>query len=212
VITQALAEPGFDSAATEAERRLAAIADTSDNLNAMCYAEMWRVAQGDTSSTRQTIARYRRRARESSPEYRRFDGRLGVCPLLLEAMVEWTGSIPDSSPALDRLDSLMQLGPGLERPYDLANLWIARWRRMQGDYESAYAAIRRQVPLAIMVGLRPVYFREEGRLAALAGDTAAAIRAYDRYLTVRDDPDPVLQPVVDSVRAELAALVGEPRR
>jgi hypothetical protein len=61
---------------------------------------------------------------------------------------------------------------------------------------------------AALIDLRPAYFREEGRLAALAGDTTNAIRAYEYYLNVRDDPDPALQPVVDSVRAELAALVA----
>ena len=53
------------------------------------------------------------------------------------------------------------------------------------------------------------YLREEGRLAALAGDRAGAIRAFQRYLDLRPDPDPELKPQVDAVRAELARLVGE---
>lgn len=55
----------------------------------------------------------------------------------------------------------------------------------------------------------PALLREEGRLAALTGDTAGAINAYQHYLTLRTDPDPVLQPDVDAVRSALAALVGE---
>jgi hypothetical protein len=52
----------------------------------------------------------------------------------------------------------------------------------------------------------PAFLREEGRLAALAGDTAGAIRAYDEYLVMRTHPDPPFQPQRDSVIAERAAL------
>ncbi len=54
--------------------------------------------------------------------------------------------------------------------------------------------------------------REEGRLAAIVGDTAGVIEAYRHYLAIRTDPDPVLQPEVDGVREALAALVGEGRQ
>ncbi|MEJ2504150.1 MAG: hypothetical protein P8177_12700, partial [Gemmatimonadota bacterium] len=57
--------------------------------------------------------------------------------------------------------------------------------------------------------------REEGRLAAAAGDTAAAVDAYRRYLAMRTDPEPALRPEVERVRRELERLVGgapEPRR
>ena len=53
--------------------------------------------------------------------------------------------------------------------------------------------------------------REEGRLAAIVGDTVGAIEAYRHYLAIRTDPDPALQPEVDGVRQALAALVGEGR-
>jgi hypothetical protein len=48
--------------------------------------------------------------------------------------------------------------------------------------------------------------RHEGRWATLAGDTAAAVKAYEHYLIWRQSPDPELVPQRDSVRAELAAL------
>jgi len=50
--------------------------------------------------------------------------------------------------------------------------------------------------------------REEGRLAALVGDTAAAVRAYRHYLALRNDPEPVLRPEVERIRAELERLEG----
>jgi hypothetical protein len=52
------------------------------------------------------------------------------------------------------------------------------------------------------------YLREEGRLAALTGDSAGAVGAYRHYLTLRAHPEPALQPGVEKVRAELARLEG----
>jgi len=57
-----------------------------------------------------------------------------------------------------------------------------------------------------------ISLREEGRWAAMAGDTAAAIKALREYLIYRDHPEPVLIPQRDSVRAELAALEQAQRR
>ena len=48
-------------------------------------------------------------------------------------------------------------------------------------------------------------------LAALVGDRAGAIEAYSHYLALRHNPEPAVKPEVDSVRAELARLVGERR-
>jgi hypothetical protein len=53
--------------------------------------------------------------------------------------------------------------------------------------------------------------REEGRIAALAGDREVAIKAYSHYLALHHNPDPSVRPVVDRVRAELAQLQSEPR-
>ena len=39
-------------------------------------------------------------------------------------------------------------------------------------------------------GAWPAFLREEGRLAALTGDTEGAISAYARFLELRTDPDP----------------------
>jgi hypothetical protein len=51
--------------------------------------------------------------------------------------------------------------------------------------------------------------REEGRIAALAGDREGAIRAYRKYLAIRVEPDPSLKPEVEQVRRELARLERE---
>ena len=95
-------------------------------------------------------------------------------------------------------------------PTAFANYTVARMREAQGDIPAALAAIRRRE-----VDYFPAYLwslaalvRQEGRLAALAGDRAGAIRAYDQYLTLRTAPDPPFQPQRDSVVAERAALAA----
>jgi hypothetical protein len=52
-------------------------------------------------------------------------------------------------------------------------------------------------------------YREEGRIALLAGDTAQAIESFDRYLRFRYAPEPELQAEADEVRALLSALVAQ---
>jgi hypothetical protein len=48
--------------------------------------------------------------------------------------------------------------------------------------------------------------REEGRLAALTGDRAGAVRSYSHYLALRNEPEPRLMAEVQAVRRELALL------
>lgn len=86
---------------------------------------------------------------------------------------------------------------------------LARLLEAQGNLTRALATVRRRE-----YGLRTppylsTYLREEGRLAALAGDTAGAVGVYQHYLALRSDPEPPLRAERDSVRAEVARLVGE---
>jgi hypothetical protein len=58
-------------------------------------------------------------------------------------------------------------------------------------------------------GFHPIwaaYAREEGRIAARAGDPEGARKAYRQYLMLRSGAEPSLRAQVDSVRKELAAL------
>jgi hypothetical protein len=48
--------------------------------------------------------------------------------------------------------------------------------------------------------------REEGQLAALAGDTAGAVRAFRHYLAIRPVPEPEAATEDAAVRARLAEL------
>ncbi|MGH7516704.1 MAG: hypothetical protein ACREOC_04440 [Gemmatimonadales bacterium] len=67
----------------------------------------------------------------------------------------------------------------------------------------ALAAVRRRFYSIYGDAVHVTYRREEGRLAALTGARARAIRVYRHYIAMRDDPDPSLRPQRDSVLAEL---------
>lgn len=115
-----------------------------------------------------------------------------------------------------RADSVMRFMPlnwGEWWNYDVA-LALAR----QGEYAAASRAVRRR-----WWGISPrrvIALRQEGRWAALAGDTGAAITAYRNYLIWRSNPEPMPPPLPrdaliaqrDSVRAELAALEKSSRK
>jgi hypothetical protein len=93
-------------------------------------------------------------------------------------------------------------------PNAFANFTVARLREAHGDLPAALAAIRRREIdyFPPYLWSLPAFLRQEGRLAARAGDVDGAIDAYDRYLTLRTDPMPSLTPQRDSVLTERAAL------
>jgi predicted negative regulator of RcsB-dependent stress response len=84
------------------------------------------------------------------------------------------------------------------------NLILAALYEARGDYEDALRVLG-----AFQIsswGHASTVLRERGRIALLAGDTAAARGAYLRYLAMRADPEPDVLPEVDSIRAEVARL------
>jgi hypothetical protein len=131
-----------------------------------------------------------------------------LCQATLETRLAFARRDPAAGRLLEQLDSL-----AIERPYGYvgmltANLAIAELREATGDPVTALHAVRRRPYHWIVDGLwgLSTYLREEGRLAALTGDTAGAILAYHHYLVLRSRPDIELVPEVNQVRAELARL------
>jgi tRNA A-37 threonylcarbamoyl transferase component Bud32/tetratricopeptide (TPR) repeat protein len=163
----------------------------------MCVEQQWRLAHGDSGTSRAAIGRLRGAAPYP------------LCAAVLETWLTTIGRRPDAARSLDRLDSLLLTGMG-DSPTLPPNIIAARLHEALGDPRGALAAIRRHTS-----GFQPwflsTYLREEGRLAALTGDTAAAITAYRHYLALRSDPEPSLRTQAAQVRSELAALVAEPR-
>jgi len=192
----------------------------ADRAAARCWDTMWRLRHGDASGARATA--YYLRAQTGLPYP------LPVCAGLidvLDAMVVRG----DVHSAVLSLDSVVRPAPTPywlpdenRAPWDgtfgLDNLVLARMLLQFGDSAAALAASRRRIyhgdwQIGGHADLLLDFLREEGRLAAMTGDRAGAIRAYQHYLALREDPDyaPWRQER-DEVRRELAALVGEPRR
>ena len=128
------------------------------------------------------------------------------CAEHLEAWWASASGKPDASRLVRRFDSWSRKGS----PSETWNLVLARLLEAQGDVPRALAAVRRRT-FGMYPRYLPTFLREEGRLAALTGDTAGAIAAYRHYLALRWDPEPTLRPQVERVRGELAALLAEPQ-
>jgi hypothetical protein len=127
-----------------------------------------------------------------------------TCAALLEAVLAAADGRPDAPAALERLDSLMREG----LPPAYGNLVVARLREARGDVAGGLAAARRAPRNSPGLYLS-THLLEEGRLAALAGDRAGAVRAYEEYLALRFNPEPGTAAEVEWVRGELARLGGE---
>ena len=229
-VLDALYGDGDAASADGAARELAAFARAGVDSTAqtdLCMSTLWRTSRGDLAGAKETIARLRRGASGDSPQTRTTSG---VCAALLEAKTAVASRAPDARTLVDRLDSLVRDGPGGQRSgpaiaftlsaayvrttvgispvgfEDFAPIEIARMRERLGDVPAAVAVIRRHAYSYHLSDYLAVKLREEGRLAALTGDRAGAVRAYRHYLALRSNAEPSLRPKIDSVRAELARL------
>ncbi len=176
----------------------------------ICITEQWRLAHGEFGNVPSAITRLRGAVPVglSVHDSSNVAEEAQVCAALLEAWLASAARHSDAPRHVNRLDSLSRKSPaGWNEAW---NLVVARLLEAQGDVPRALAAVRRRV-YGMVPRYLSTYLREEGRLAALGGDRAGAIRAYQHYLALRWDPEPSLRPEVDRVRAELAELVGEPR-
>ena len=127
--------------------------------------------------------------------------------LILDALLASAESRPDASAKLAQADSMLRDAPVRLGPLIQAgNLIVARLWERSGDLDRALAAVRRRVRLVGGPELHARYLREEGRLAAATGDREGAVRAYRRYLTLRENAEPSLQPQVAKVRDEVGRI------
>ena len=177
---------------------------------ARCALGTWHLSQQDLDRGERALADLRRSASAAI-------GVAGLntlgepfCPALLEAWLAVQRRRPDARRLVQHADSLM-FSQGFEAGVIEATVVLARLWDTLGEPTAALTAVRR-VPIHPQVSLLyplAVIAREEGRLAALAGDREGAIRAYRRYLAIRVDPVERIKPEVESVRKELARLERE---
>jgi serine/threonine-protein kinase len=183
----------------------------------LCRTTLWRLSHGQTAGARQV---QRELMQTRVPDFlgrgQPSPVRAGVCAGLIGALLaEREGG--DVRAAALRLDSIVRPGPGSAERLTLqeGNLAVAALLARHGEPVRALAAVRRACPWESWRvnnddGLIVPCLRLEGRLAALTGDRAGAVRVYERYLALREDPEPPWRAQRDSVVAELAAL--KPRR
>ncbi len=213
-IVHSLGEPGWEAAAAEAQRMLEnpdpAWGDTlpdgnwNNSFERLCFPELARVGRGDTAQVRSSVD-VLRQLRDSLfvPREER------SCPELLEAMVEQMAPGAGTE-ALSRLDSLMRRGP-MDDDLDqkLTNLLMARMYWARGDTAKAWHWVKRRRWFTAGGQILAPWLRSRGRFAVAVGEREEALRAYRHYLMLREDPEPVLVPQRDSVRAELACIDSE---
>jgi hypothetical protein len=173
--------------------------------SASCVLAHWRVARRDFSGALAALARLGRSAATDSLD-------APGPPVCIAAVRALAGArhAPGAARDLARLDSLLRIDPVTsDLQLVVGNLIAARLHEARGDLPRAREAIRRGKGWPNFLS---TLLREEGRLAAQAGDTVGAIRAYRHYLALRSNPEPRLRPDAERVRADLARLErGESR-
>jgi hypothetical protein len=203
-IEHALVEPGWDEAAAKATRELAGRGSGPGygEFQAVCYPALGKLLAGDTSTAAEAVRRMDEQMQLAQT------GAWGVCPRMIEALIERREDPNGPRVALTRLDSLMRLGPQ-ESLWASANLVLAEMFRERGDTARALEAVKRRAHRQnAFVGFMPSYLALEGELSLPVGDTTGARHAFEHYLRLRTDPDPPLQEQKARVDSLLAALSG----
>ena len=215
-VLDALYGSGDTAAAALAVRKLAISAEARPvrpasarafQLCDICVTELWRLARGDTRTFERAIVQLRAGTSETNLAYT-----VQLCAGLLDARRSALNTRDVPVEKLEHLDSLVRARQdGLEPLVHASNLQLARLQESRGNLTGALRALRRRAYYTDPEQLEffSTALREEGRIAALAGDRASAVRAYQHYLALRSDPEPSQQPEREHVRSELAKLVGE---
>jgi len=211
-VRDALYWDGDSSAAAAAVRELERTAfapapdkpaDRYSQVVDLCNVELWRAGHNYVHTLSNSVTRLRRVT--GGPNEAMVVAFAQSCATLLDAVAATSNGRSDAPLALARLDSMLQTGPG-GFVQDAGNLILARLKEQRGDVRGALAAVRRRETFLTRPLYLSTFLREEGRLAALAGENDAAIEAYRHYLTLRAAPEPPLRSEVDYVRDELGRL------
>jgi DNA-binding SARP family transcriptional activator len=221
-IYEALSWGGDTSAAQAAAEQLGPLADRPalDGPSAepqyydLCSVARWRVAHGDFAAAEAASKRLRAARVTGLAAYE--SGRLAritsLCAALLDAERATGLRLPDAERRLVVADSLSREMDPYEASYNEdaadANVLLAKLWERHGDLARALRAARRSGQWMRRPNYLTSFLLEEGRLAALTGDRAGAIHAYQRYLMLRYNPEPSVQPEVDQVRRDLGALLA----
>ncbi len=169
----------------------------------------WRLTRGDTTGSRELLARLRAGPGLTVPA--------GVAPPIdlisltaLEALAADRRGESSAAALAGALDSLL-----LQADYTdfsagrlaFASLTAGRLLEKYRGPAAGLAAVRRRSTWwTNEMPYLAAQLREEGRLAALSGEKEEAIEAYRHYLALRTSPEPSVAAEVEEVRKELAQL------
>jgi DNA-binding SARP family transcriptional activator/TolB-like protein len=191
-----------DSAANDLARRVTR--DTLGRLTpdamrrvstSLSVLSLWYVDRGDTARAR-IAAAWLHRHLEGQPRNR-------VLAALPEMLIASRARRSEAGVLLRFVDSVALDGCCAIPEYFIPAL--ARAYEQSGDPAGALRVIRRGIWYNPPRQLAPL-LRDEGRLAASFGDRAGAIRAYEHYLALRTDPEPIFRPERDRIRGEVNRL------
>jgi tetratricopeptide (TPR) repeat protein len=176
--------------------------EVGDQQTASCALAHWRLGRGDANGARRAVSAF-----GSLPS--RTDA-LGpmvspVCTAVVSAQLEsHQAAGARKARALARLDSLLDATTSArDQLVTVGTLVSARLHDARGETTRALERIRRRAGWNFYFSTQ---LREEGRLAAVAGDTAEAINAYRAYLALRADPDLNLRDDAGRIRRQLRTL------
>jgi hypothetical protein len=217
LVFDAVVGGGDSAAAAAAIPRLARLAGTRESGDtnqaaiqrvAMRAILAWRLTRGDTTRAGAYLSRLR-----AGPGMAEGPGAASLDLITVAAfetlLAEHLGQSGTATLAA-RLDSLLANADYEEfRAGRLAFATLVAARLLE-KYQSpagALAAVRRRSSWWTNdMPYLAVQLKEEGRLAALAGERDEAVLAYQHFVNLRAAPEPELQAEVDAVRAELVRL------
>lgn len=175
--------------------------DTS-RLADLCVVEQWRVWRGQNESVRAAIGLLSNAGPEGSAS-----GSAVTCAALLDAIVAVRERRRDAMTRVVRVDSLLTFGPPNSEMRPYAPLALARLYDALGQGDRARAAIARRPYVRAWPRYLATQLRFEGDLALAAADTAGALRAYTRFLALREGSGPGVEaPAVAKVRSVVVQL------
>ena len=171
--------------------------------------EPWRIMRGDKTQTRKSIARLRNIAR-MQPKVDSSQAQLEIA--YLEMLYAMASKASNLRALTERMDSMfldqefasVHTGRTSQHAIALGRAW-----EQLGDPKRALSAVIRfsnwNTEVIPYLGSQ---VRETGRIAVRAGEKKRAIRSYNQYLGMRAVAEPAKAAQIDSVRKELAQLVG----
>jgi eukaryotic-like serine/threonine-protein kinase len=212
-VLDALYAEGDSAAAERASRELETLVSTANagwvsdaHAADLCVVAQWRLARSDTAGVRDAVAHLRNADGREPATF--VSASPFVCAELLNAVLAIKTNGRKALKEIQWLDSLA-LSPAVSGDASAyTNLMIARLYRDVGEPRAALQAIRRRPYMIGWPRYLATAWREEAALAEAVGDTAGALEAYERFLTLRTAPEPSLVLDTETIRQHAARLVS----